>query len=353
MRNLKDQAINDAIVINDTLEAYLSVKLAEAATISPHYHKLWQEIARILNAGGKRIRSKAAILAYRMYGGTDVQAVAPIAAALELLHQGMLMHDDIIDRDYMRYGVDNIAGSYRKHYSLLARARSDQLHHATSASLLAGDLMLSEAYGLIATAKIDAVTAIELQQLLREAVFAAVGGELMDVESAFRDKGRPDPQLVALYKTASYTTTLPLLIGARLAGAPTGEEGKLRDLGGSLGIGFQMRDDVLGIFGDIEKTGKTNNGDIREGKYTYMVQQFKLRAPKQDLSEFNSYYGKQTVTALETDRVRELLELSGALKATEQQIDDYINKASATASALAAESGYRALLRDFFEINNN
>src|SRR5690606_33361336 len=96
------------------------------------------------------------MVSYRTLGGDDISAVAPAAAALELLHQGMLMHDDIIDRDLMRYGIDNIAGSYKKRYQSILEDDSSRNHYAASAAMLGGDLLLSAAYELMAECKVDA-----------------------------------------------------------------------------------------------------------------------------------------------------------------------------------------------------
>ena len=97
--------------LNQTLEDYFARGITRAEAVSPYYAQLWQEMFRLVKSGGKRLRPKMTILAYQAFGGQDVNSILPIAAAQELLHVSMLIHDDIIDRDYSRHGVDNVAGS--------------------------------------------------------------------------------------------------------------------------------------------------------------------------------------------------------------------------------------------------
>lgn len=341
---------DDRVAIDAIIEVFITRQLAKSAGMSPYYQDLWSEVARLIRSGGKRLRSQMTILSYRMFNGRDVESILPAAAAQELLHLGMLVHDDIIDRDYTRYGVDNIAGGYNKIYHGLVSDKTDRLHYAHSAALLAGDLMLSEAYLLMAESKVDARKIIDIQKLLGESIFELVGGELLDTESAFREIGAVDPYTIALYKTASYTFTLPMLVGAQLANVSLTNQLHVREFGRNLGIAFQLRDDILGVFGDETETGKTTTGDIREGKRTYMIEQFCLLASEQQRVLFDRYFGDHSISTDEVSQIRELLLDSGALEKTEQSIIDYESKARSALKALTIDATYLAQLDDLIAI---
>jgi len=318
--------------INAVLDTFFKTNRAEAALVSPYYRDLWNEVERLLVSGGKRLRPKTLILAYRMMGGKDVAAILPAAAAQEFIHLGMLIHDDIIDRDYIRYGVDNVAGSYDKIYSMMVTDKADRLHYAQSAAILAGDLMLSSAYLLMAESSIDPQRILQAQRLFGRGIFEVIGGEFIDTESAFRALGDVKSETVAFYKTASYTFVAPMLIGAVLADATIEQQAHLRSFAENLGVAFQLRDDIIGVFGDEELTGKSTSGDIREGKRTYMVEQFYELADGEDRAVFDRYFGNHAISNEEVETVRGLLVNSGAKQKTLDTIDDYEIKARAALS---------------------
>jgi geranylgeranyl diphosphate synthase, type II len=324
MNTLKTTDVTSELsVLNEFIESFLSQKIAASAKIDPYYQQLWTQIARLFQSGGKKLRSRTVLLSYSMYGGKDTEGIMPAAIAQELLHLGMLIHDDIIDRDIVRYGVANIAGGYRQLYSDVVRNEHDREHYAGGAALLAGDLMISESYLLIAQSNVDAKKILEIQKMFGQSIFEVIGGELLDTESAFRKPGEIKAETIALYKTASYSFTMPLLVGAELANAPQEEQVKLRNFGRNLGIAFQLRDDIIGVFGDEAETGKTTSGDIREGKKTMMIEYFYRLADEQQRQQFTKYFGKTTITEDEVSIVRQLLRDSGALQATENAIESY------------------------------
>lgn len=335
---------DNASLVSSVLDTFLAAKQEQAQTLHPHYAELWDEISRLIQSGGKRLRSRMVLLSYGMFGGKDPQGVAPAAAAQELLHLGMLIHDDIIDRDYVRYGVNNIAGGYLHKYQPFLDDAADRRHFAQSASILAGDLLLSESYRLMATSKVSAETILSIQELLSQGVYEVIGGELIDTELAFRTDAIITAETVARHKTASYTFILPMMVGARLAGATATDQAHLRDFCQHLGIAFQFRDDIIGVFGNEAETGKTTIGDIREGKRTYMVEQFYELATQVQKDEFERYFGNVSVTPEQAEIVRQLLIDSGARAHTEAAIVQYEAHARAALSSLVVNPAHQAEL---------
>lgn len=334
MTHLSKKEVDTTVLINEAIDSFLAQNSTAAAKISPFYAQLWQDIHRLISSGGKRVRPKMTVLAYTSFGGEDIDSVIPIAAAQELLHLSLLIHDDIIDRDYIRYGVDNIAGIYEKQHYVRVSSDADRLHYASSAALLAGDLLISSSYRLMLESTADAVTLLEVQKRLSQSIFDVAGGELIDTESTFRSFGEVDARTVALYKTASYTFIGPLLAGALLANASHEDMLSLETFAENLGIAYQLRDDIIGVFGDEATIGKTTIGDIREGKYTYMVEQFYSLASEAQRTHFELYFGDRDIQKHEAEVIKGLFVETGALAHTEAAIERYANNASDALGAL-------------------
>ncbi|MDQ3064951.1 MAG: polyprenyl synthetase family protein [bacterium] len=336
--------------IDEVIQSFLARRLSDSASISEYYQELWLEIARMFNSGGKRLRPQITLLAYRIFGGKEPESILPAAAAQELLNLGMLVHDDIIDLDYVRYGVDNIAGIYLNKYDKFVPNNNDKLHFAHSAALLAGDLLLSEAHLMLAESKVSANKILEVQKLFGQGIFEVTGGELLDTESTFRNSGAINPELVARYKTASYTFITPMLIGFQLADGAISNQKHIINLGSFLGIAYQLRDDILGVFGDSSITGKSNSSDIITGKQTLMVSQFNNLADKQQKHTFDSLFGVGPISEKDLDCVRNLLIKTGALEYTEQKIDEYVLLANAESNKLNIEPEHKDLVDKLIKV---
>jgi len=315
-------------IIDQTLVEIFESSNKKAHEVDAHYETLWKNLYDLHISGGKRLRPKIVLMSYAAFGGTDYAAIAPVACAHELLHFSMLVHDDIIDRDIMRYGVDNINGRYEKLYAPLLPSKSDQAHYANSAALIAGDLMLAAAHRLINESSLSSDVKVTLQRIMYDSIFDVAGGQLLDTESTFRPLGLIDSLKVAHYKTASYSFVGPLLTGASLAGANKKDLDALRSFGMNLGVAYQLADDLLGVFGDQTKTGKSNTGDIREGKRTYLIERTVSLLSGAQQQEFEIRFGKQDASNADIMLVKNLIVQSGAKGETEKLIDQYSKSAT-------------------------
>ncbi len=318
----------EALLSVDTaLNQFFEQSIENATKIDPSYERLWKNLYSLIQSGGKRLRPKMTILAYEAFGGDDIDSIAPVAAAQELLHFSMLIHDDVIDRDYIRYGVANIAGRYKLEYSQYISSPDNLTHYAHSAAILGGDLMLSGAHQLIALSDLSGKDKAIAQQLLSAGIFEVAGGELIDTELSFTPYLKGDALKVATHKTASYSFVLPLLTGARLAGASDEQCAILKSYAAALGIAYQLTDDLLGLFGDEQATGKSTVSDIVEGKRTYMVEVALEAFSPSDQASFMVAFGNPAATPLEINSAKRLLETSGARQKTEQKASEYTKTA--------------------------
>lgn len=319
---------------------------SDASSVSEHYETLWAALERLYASGGKRLRPFIALASYQAFGGSDVQKFIPIASALELIHQSMLVHDDIIDRDIQRYGVKNMTGQYLDIYANLITDKNDLRHFAESSALLAGDLLISEAHMQIARSSFSLEEIALAQELLSNAIFHVAGGELIDTEASFRKENAAGPLVIAQEKTAIYSFVTPLLMGASLAGANDTNLEVLKKIGNTVGIGFQLRDDIIGIFGDEAVTGKSADGDLREGKRTMIIEEFVARSTQSDQDTFFTYFGNQTANAEQLQTLRELLETSGTKAAVEEQINNYLAESKDLIDSLAIDHEGKAVFND-------
>lgn len=327
-------------MIDHFLKPLLAQRAENARQIDPHYETLWQDIQKLYGAGGKRLRSYMTLLAFETFSTQPITTILPAAAAQELLHLAMLIHDDIIDRDDIRYGVKNIAREYMDHYEEIIEDSTDRRHYANSAAILAGDLLISESYVLIGETQAHPAAIITAQRLLSKAMFHVIGGELLDTEAAFRGTNSADPLVIAEQKTASYSFVSPFLMGATLAEAAPVQLEILQRLGEQLGIAYQLRDDIIGVFGDETVTGKSTDGDIREGKRTFLIEEFHKLATEDQLEQFSALYGHHDLTTRQIEIVKRLLIQSGAKDAVETLISAYQEHTHALLNALKIDTSH-------------
>lgn len=330
-----DQTLLTAV--DETITHFFEHSIREATKIDPSYRQLWEVMHGLIRSGGKRLRPLMTINAYEAFGGTDLKGIFPVAAAQELLHFSLLIHDDVIDRDYTRYGTLNVGGRYKNLYSKFLTSEADQTHFAHSAAILAGDLMLSGAHQLIATSELNAQQKLTAQQLLSRSIFEVAGGELLDTELSFVPYTDGDALKIARYKTAGYSFKIPLLTGAKLATITSTQDRALTDYALSLGVAYQLVDDLLGTFGEEGTTGKSTTSDILEGKKTFMVEQAVNAMTVLEKARFESLFGKHTATSEQIDEVKSLFTSTGAKTKTEQSIKMYAEKAQASLGLLGLD----------------
>ena len=230
--------------------------------------------------GGKRLRPQFLCWGYRaavpMAGGTDLPiGVLRAAAALELIQACALIHDDIVDRSDTRRGRPSVHRAAAKEHAG-AGWRGDAAHYGVSEALLIGDLALVWADDLFHQGFTEQGRPAEAQAAWRSMRTEVLAGQLLDLRITADQAGDPeaaaaDAEVVNRYKTAAYTVERPLHIGAALGGAGADTVAALRRYGRSIGLAFQLRDDLLGVFGDSAVTGKPAGGDLVEGKQTVLL----------------------------------------------------------------------------------
>ncbi len=334
--------------VRSALDEHVTTALSALPAAGADYRNLWQSIGEQFE-GGKNLRPALTLAAYAGLGGEDSSAPIPVAAAMEMLHTAMLIHDDVLDHDEVRRGRPNVAGTRRDELRLHPTLTVDQVEdNVTTAAILAGDLAIASAYDLISRATLPAHHRIACLDLVTRAIRTTIAGELLDVYANMVPPEEANSLLVAELKTATYSCVVPLLAGAQLAGADPTMIGHLEKLGTSLGLSFQLVDDDLGVFGDPAVTGKSVLSDLRAGKRTELLRLGFHLADAEGRQVLAATVGHPDLDDEGAARAREVLESSGArasvLKVARQHAR--IARRIATERVSAPLSGYLVELID-------
>ena len=274
-RQIPRQAVRTTALVDaveGTLADFLSAQIAALDTVDPALGGLARTTRDLVLAGGKRLRPTFAYWGWRgLTGPTEpVDPVLPALAALELMHTFALVHDDVMDESATRRGHPT---AHRIFAAQHAR-RGDPERFGSASAILVGDLCLVWADQLLARSPVPAATLIAARAHYDRMRVEAVAGQFLDVlgETQPDDWSVERALLVARHKTASYTVRRPLLFGLALAGPADDAVGQAYSRYGLLvGEAFQLRDDLLGTFGDPQVTGKPAGDDLRTGKPTALL----------------------------------------------------------------------------------
>jgi geranylgeranyl diphosphate synthase type I len=326
--------------VDQALAALLDQELSALGFLGEDAGPVTDALTRFALAGGKRLRPAFVYWGYRGAGGAaagpQAEACVRAACAVELLHVCALIHDDIMDGSEVRRGRPamhiGFAGLHRG-----LGWRGDPAAFGEGAAMLMGDLAFTWADVALAEAGLPddrLAAALRVFNRLRSEL---MGGQYLDLVEARR--GAPDEaavRRVLTYKSGKYTIERPLHLGLALADGPPALAAAYSAYGLPLGEAFQLRDDILGVFGSPEVTGKPAGDDLREGKETYLVMQARRRAGPAGRGLLERALGNAKLSEDEVAEVRRLISDCGAVDATEARIAELLAEAKA---ALAAADG--------------
>lgn len=287
-----------------------------------------EELKR-LSQGGKRVRGYLVKLGQMLFG-LDGDSYIDLAAALEIFQTAILIHDDIIDEADKRRGMETINSKYEGHLGI-------------AKGICIGDLGFFISYKIISELEILNSVKEEIFKVYSRTLYNTVNGEIIDVELPFKDikfhKDMSDKLIYDIYinKTAWYTIIGPLLIGAACTNAVDNDKRKVIEAGINLGIAFQIKDDLLGLYSDSISMGKTLN-DIKEGKQTIIYKYAIDNATEKQLEIIDKHYGTFEDNDLNNNIILELFEEIGARKYAEDKVEEYTNKANDIINSMNIEN---------------
>ncbi len=290
-------------------EIYLQKQILRASQINPQAELSLQEISRLTMAPAKRIRPALVYFGYLAAGGKEPEKTFELGFALELLHSFALIHDDIIDEAVTRRGQPTVEISYTDGFVQHPKSK----HYGLTGAILAGD------YAFMLCQEIFALQnySQQLKKGFFEMQFELIAGQIDDclgVGQADWDN-LEEERILNMLKTKSgnYTIQKPLLLGAVLANADQLQIDILQEIGEKLGLVFQIVDDILGVFGDEQVTGKSTSGDILEGKRTLLMARTFQCCDELEKQQFKQIVGNPKSTADEITWVKDLVEKKGVL----------------------------------------
>ena len=341
--------------VSQRLDKFLSDQLSYASSLGPEAETVSLAGAASLR-GGKRLRARFCLTGWRAVAEAEKQRdVAPdasaiaVAAALEIFQAAALVHDDIIDNSDTRRGQPAAHRALEAAHSA-AGWTGDAATFGRSGAVLLGDLLVAWSDDLLEEALDDQATAPATRRLYAQMRRDVTIGQFLDVaeESAYAvhpDDTHAERALrVASYKSARYSIQKPLEIGAALAGADAEQLDALARFGHDVGMAFQLRDDVLGVFGDTAVTGKPVGDDLREGKRTVLVAFAREALPASQRRSVDEALGDPALDAAQIGALQSTIIDTGALARTEALITDYSRRADdALAQARLGDAAVREL----------
>jgi geranylgeranyl diphosphate synthase type I len=310
--------------VDARLAEFLAVQRDLLADTGDRLDLVWHQ-AKHFTSGGKRLRPAFCYWSYAAVAGQpeDPAPLLDVAASLDLFHVSALIHDDIIDGSDTRRGAPSAHRYFaREHNARAWQGSPGQFGH--DAAIVLGDLLLAGAVAMADRSQIGADRLRRARPYLDAARIEVAAGQYLDLLNEVRGAGE-DPlaeaELIMEFKTSKYTVARPVQIGAALGLADQDTLAHLGRFGSHLGHAFQMRDDVLGLFGDPNVTGKPAGDDLREGKRTVLIAHALELAAPAPRARLTALLGDPDIDKEGVDEARTILVTSGAVEATERAIE--------------------------------
>jgi geranylgeranyl diphosphate synthase type I len=304
----------------DDCEGTWATDGAGAVHVRSHGRELLDELRRWFATEGKMLRARFCQLGHAAAGASPDRHVVRLGAALELLHTFAIVQDDVMDASGVRRGVPTTHVRF-EHLHAESGWRGERRRFAEASAVLVGDLAHALANRLVGD--LPATVRTLWASLCQELVL----GQYLDVRGTAAGADQIGyAESVALLKSARYTVSRPLQLGAALTGAGPQLVEALGRFGESLGLAFQLRDDLLGVFGDSSLTGKPVGDDLRDGKPTVLLALTTRRAPV-DALPLLAKIGTPTLTEEEVGAITQLCISTGAMREVSSRIDREVAEA--------------------------
>ena len=343
--------------INSRIEQFVQEHASILTDVSPLLEP-FTTFSRDFLSGGKRFRALCVLLGYTTVHETVPDHVIDIASALEIFHAAALVHDDIMDKSDTRRGAPS---AHRRFENIHRTDKWDGSaeHFGQSAALLLGDLLLAWSDQLMssgAQAEPNRHSAQAARNEFDRMRVDVTAGQYLDIveENAWPTVDKLDAlsraQQVVIYKSAKYSIEAPLVIGAAIGGASEEHIRTLREFGLPLGIAFQLRDDMLGVFGDPEVTGKPAGDDLREGKRTVLIALAQQELPTSAMRFMDELLGNPDLDDAQIRTLQETLKNTGAVEKLEAIISEQIAGAQLLLDTSGFSSNAQSSLRELSHV---
>jgi len=294
----------------------------------PFITDLYCELQKYCSREGKRIRPLLVLLGFWGYGGGTslLPEIVRFSSAVELMHSMLLVQDDIIDRSPLRRGEKSLHLVFSDKY----RGLTHNENLGSDIALVLADILFSNAIEIILSARVKRTVRDEFMRIFSSTYETTAFGQVLDSLNSLPCSITPmngTPRLISTMKTAYYTVYYPLLMGYVLTGKKAAAvKESIREFALPLGMAFQVRDDILGIFGSENDIGKPSDSDIREGKLTLLIQETADSLPGDKREQFVTVFTAKQKSADDIQMIRDMVRESGALEKARKKHGELINQ---------------------------
>ncbi len=339
--------------VNQAMNEYFDSMLATAKRLGPIHTQYYQNIRDYLMRGGKRLRPLLVVVGYKsIKEKVEVKHLYRAACSVELLHNGSLLHDDLIDHDETRRGAPTVHALYREFIKKAKGVSEEKARDFGAAmAILSGDSVLNMGAEIINASELSPEAALSCLRYYQSAYRDLADGVLLEMTMMQDPRTSVDTYMEMIRLKTAVLFEKSLLMGAVMAGATQSQLNALSEFATKVGEAFQIQDDVLGSFGDESVTGKSVDGDIREGKKTMLVVKVYEHGSTEHTAVLDGLLGNKGMTRDEVERVRQVFRDSGALSLSEKAMTELLTsgqKALSKAKPQLTEK-YKRFLVDLSE----
>jgi geranylgeranyl diphosphate synthase type II len=323
--SITDQAVHDAGFFRNCVEENLAGAVRRS---SPE--ELYSPVRYMLSLGGKRMRPVLLLMSNEMFGG-DFQKALPAALAVEMFHNFTLMHDDIMDKAPTRRAQPTVHEKWN-----------------SSTAILSGDALFVQS--VLEMGKCDEEKRSDVLRLFLDTALEVCEGQQLDMNFETRKIVSLEEYLSMIRLKTAVLVAASMQMGALLADASEEEQKNIYAFGENLGIAFQLRDDLLDMYGDHKKTGKQTGGDILANKKTFLLLKAIELADDSHKGEIrNLLSNKQLLPEIKIKLVKNIFDRLNVQQHAEELISEYFSKALQVFEKINAEEGRKEMLKDYVD----
>ena len=310
-KKAKQDLLKFVSIINKELERYFDSELKNVFGVSVEEKKLNKSILQHIKEHNlrpaKRLRGSFVYYGHNLLGKAEEKDILKASMSVELIHTALLMHDDFMDQDDTRRGKPTTHEYFKKKHTK-NNYRFNPQHYGESMAVNAGDVALMLGFEILGTSNFAADRIVTAQNRTLRGITNTAFGQAYDITLEGIGKAT-EKDIINLHhaKTAIYTYENPLHIGAVLAGASEDDLKLISEYAIPGGIAFQLQDDILGLFGDPQKTGKPAHSDLRQGKMTLLIIKALEKAKNDQKELLLKYWGDRKLTDIEANIIRKIV----------------------------------------------
>jgi geranylgeranyl diphosphate synthase, type I len=328
--------------IDRYIRDYLDSEKKHLGKITPWGNDFIEKLKKFATLG-KTIRGNLVFLSAEMFNYKKTSELLKLACGMELIHSSLLIHDDIMDNDLTRRGIPTIFASYLPLGSL---------PFAQSMGICAGDIGFFLSLGCFNNLMVEETIKTKLTKKFIDEMIMVGLAQMSDVYWGNKKEipGLNDIEKIYLYKTARYTFSLPLSLGAIISNQNNNIINKIEKLGEYLGLIFQIKDDEIGLTGTEEEIGKPVGSDIRENKKTLIRYYLYQKANDKQKKYLDSVFGNKNIKKKDIAKVKLLVNELEILKIINLKINKLVNQSYSIIRVFPIEKTYQTLLSDLVKI---